>query len=336
MRFGSDIRWLDVALKSVVALLLVALIYLAYTVTAYQLQERRAQPASRAVDNLIEAVRENPDDAELRLLLAEALAASGRLREAVEQFNAALEIHPDHPSALSGLALVAMYQGEWETAEEYWLTVIDQLGGSEYAMLDTRLEVAYYQLGVTYIELGRYEDAVAYLREALRIRRSASDTHYALSVAYGRLGSDSNQRLYLQNAIMFDPIMPEANYDFGLLLLEEGDIAGAAEHFRTSADHAPPGRDEPRDELAKIAAEGSATERLERARSLRPADPEGALAEARIAFALDRGLAEAGRIAAELHEELGNPESALVTWRKVLEIDPNDETASAAVERLRD
>lgn len=335
MRIGTDIRWLDVALKVVVALLIAALAYLAYSMTAFRMEERRAQPASRAVDNLIAAVQEDPDDLSLRLLLAEGLAAAGRLNEAVEQYNAALELSPDNPSALSGIALIAMYQQDWETAEEYWLTIIDQLAGEDFSRLDQRLEVAYYQLGVTYIELGRYDDAVAYLREALRITRTAADTHYALSVAYERLGSEVNQKGFLENALMFDPRMPEANYDYGLVLLEEGDVAGAAEHFRTSADNAPD-RSEPRDELDELARERSADDRFARARELETSDPQTALSEARIAFALDRSNVEAARFAASLFEAIGDEEDALEAWRRVLEVAPNDDEAAAAIDRLRE
>ena len=79
----------------------------------------------------------------------------------------------------------------------------------------------------------------------MRIRPDASDTHYILSVAYARLDSPGKSREELNVALAFDPTMPEANYDIGQLLLKEGKIADAAEHFRLSADKAP-GVDKPR------------------------------------------------------------------------------------------
>ena len=78
-------------------------------------------------------------------------------------------------------------------------------------------------------------------------------------------------------------MMPEANYDYGMLLLSKGDIAGAAEHFRTSADAAP-AIDLPPDELKKL---GNSEDRLAAARRLKTSDPAKALVEARIALALD-------------------------------------------------
>jgi len=335
VRFSSDIRWLDTAIKVVLVVLIVALAYLAYTVIAFQTQERRAQPASRAIDNLIAAVEEDPQNLQLRLTLAEAFASDGRLRDAIEQFNAALEIEPDNPNALSGLGLIAMFQGEWDTAEEYWRAAIDELSGGQYSLLDQRLERASYQLGVTLLEQGRHEEAVQYLTEALRMRRTSADTHYMLSYAYRELGSETNQRRYLEEALRFDPRMPEAHYDLGLLLLAEGDTAGAAEHFRQSADNAPASRREPHDELAEIEREADGRERFERARGLANTDIDTALTEARIARALEPEDIEIARFVAELYEDAGDDDAALEAWRNVLDRAPNDRDAADAVDRLK-
>ena len=335
MRPASDIRWIDVAIKAVLVLLVLAGVYLAYTMISFRLEQRSMQPASQAVENLIAAVEEEPQNLGLRLTLAEALAADGRLNESIEQFNAALEIAPDNPNALSGLALIAMYQEDWETAEEYWRVAIEELSGGEYSLLDQRLERALYQLGVTLIERGEYEEAVQYLSEAMRMRRTSADTHYMLAYAYRELGSETNHRRYLENALSFDPRMPEAHYDMGLVLLAEGDIAGAAEHFRESATYAPQSRREPWEQLEEIEREADAEERYERALDLRTTDPDEALVEARIARALDHENEEIARLVAELFEETGDTEAALEAWRRVLELAPNDETAAAQVERLK-
>jgi tetratricopeptide (TPR) repeat protein len=330
-----ETRWVDIAIKVVLATIVIAAVVLAYTVISFQLQERRLQPSSQAVQNLIAAVEEDPQNLGLRLTLAEALAADGRLNESIEQFNAALEIAPDNPNALSGLALIAMYRGEWDTAEEYWRAAIEELSGGDYSMLDQRLERATYQLGVTLIERGEYEEAVQYLTEALRMNRTSADTHYMLAYAYRELGSDTNHRRYLENALQFDPRMPEAHFDLGLVLLAEGDIASAAEHFRESATYAPESRREPWDELERIEDEADAQERYERALELAPADPEEALIEARIARALDSEDVAIAKLVAELHEETGDTDAALEAWRRVLEIAPNNTEAAAEVDRLK-
>jgi tetratricopeptide (TPR) repeat protein len=131
---------------------------------------------------------------------------------------------------------------------------------------------------------------------------------------------------------MFDPLMPEANYDYGLLLLAAGDVAGAAEHFRTSADNAPEGITEPGDELAAL---GSFEERFAAARQLAKTDSAAALVEARVARALDPGSPAAAKLVAKLYQRTGDAGSAEEAWQKVLALWPDEPDAVAALKRLQ-
>ncbi len=332
MRDLRDTRWIDVALKVVVLLAVVAVGYLAYTMLTAQSQERESAATSRVITDLIAAIEENPNDLSLRLTLAETYAAAGQVDDAIEQFGVVLELDEDNPDALTGLGLIAMYEGEWENAEEYWRRVVGEIGTGQYAGLDQRLAVAYHQLGVTLIEREKYREAIKYLHEALSIRRTAADTHYALAVAYRELASVANQRLHLKRALMFDPLMPEANYDYGLLLLADGDVAGAAEHFRTSADNAPEGITKPGDELAKL---GSSEDRFAAARQLAKTDSAAALVEARVARALDPGNLAAAKLVAKLYRRTGDAGSAEEAWQKVLALWPDEPEAVAALKRLQ-
>lgn len=326
-----DNKWLDLAIKAVVVLILLAVVYIAYMLVSYNQANRGGEITSRAIENLREAVEADPQDAGLRITLAEALAASGDLEGSLEQYTLALELDPENPNALAGLALLSMFQEDWTVAEEYWASTIKQLESGQYAGVDQRLEQAYYQMGVTLLQLGRYEDGAEYLRAALRLRRTSADTHYMLAYAYRQLGSELNERTHLEEALLFDPAMPEANYDYGLILLNEGDVAGAAEHFRTSADNAPPDRREPLDQLEEL---GSASERMDEARRLESSDPEAALVEARIARALDPENLETARYVAVLFERTGDQEGAARAWRAVLDLAPADAEALAAIDRL--
>lgn len=330
MKFRLTSRQLDVAVKAVGVLILVALLYLGYTAWDYQRRTQNTTIAARAVANLAEAVRKDPKNPNARILLAQALAGQGRLNEAIEQFQAALKLDEDNPAALEGLGMIALKQQQWATAEGYFRRIIDQLRGGQYAGADLRLERAYYYLGVTLIKRKQYEDAAAYLKEALRIRRDASDTHYALSVAYRELGIADKSKAELETALAFDPLLPEANYDLGRLLVEDGDLAGAAEAFRRAIDGAP-GQPEPLAELQKL---GPFEERLAKATELLATDKKAALVEARIAAALDPKSVDAARVKARLLTELGTAKDAADAWEKVLELAPEDPEAIAALDKL--
>ncbi|MDI6842864.1 MAG: tetratricopeptide repeat protein [Anaerosomatales bacterium] len=330
VKFRLSSRQLDYALKAVAALVVVALLYLAYTAWDYNRRTQSTTIAARAVENLAEAVRKDPRNPNARILLAQALAGQGRLNDAIEQFQAALKLDEDNPAALEGLGMIALKQQQWATAEGYFRRIIDKLRGGQFANADNRLERAYYYLGVTLIKRKQYEDAAGYLKEALRIRRDASDTHYALSVAYRELGIADKSRQELETALAFDPLLPEANYDLGRLLVNDGDLAGAAEAFRRAIDGAP-GQPEPLQELEKL---GPFADRLAKAKSLLATDKKAALVEARIASALDPKNLEAARIKARLLQELGSAKDAADAWEKVLQLAPEDPEATAALNEL--
>ncbi|RPI30595.1 MAG: tetratricopeptide repeat protein [Actinomycetota bacterium] len=219
MRLSLDTRWLDVALKAVLVLVVVAIGYLAYTVLTGQSRDEEMAAASQTIGDLITSIEQNPNDLRLRLELAQAYGAAGQFDDAIEQFEVVLQLDANNPDALTGLGLIAMFEGEWESAEGHWRSVINEIGAGQYAGVDQRLAVAYHQLGATLIERGRYREATEYLLEALRISPHAADSHYALAVAYRELDAVARQRKHLEDALMFDPVMPEANYEYGLLLL---------------------------------------------------------------------------------------------------------------------
>ena len=325
-------RWVDAAVRISAVGVLVAVLVLATVVIVSEYNESRNSLTARAVANLTELVRENPDNPRARVLLADALAADGRYRQAYDQYQAALTLSPDDPTALAGLANLAMVQDDWRTAEGYWLKIIELLSANQMSAADMRLEKAYFYLGTTYMELKEYEDAARALREALRMQRDASDTHFLLGIAYREMGIDTKFRDELETALMFDPLMADANYEYALLLLAEGDEAAAAEHFRLSVDNAPPDRREPFDELAKF---GAYEERLQNAQNLfEQGDADAALAEARIAVALDPTEPEATRLVAILFEEVGESESAIGAWESLMQLEPRNEEATTALERL--
>jgi Flp pilus assembly protein TadD len=328
LRLGD--RWLDWTLRIVGVLVIGALLYLGYTVWQGERQVRQGSLSSRAIENLKEMVRSNPENAEARVLLGDAYRDVGGYNDAIEQYNAALDLKKDHIGALSGLGLTAMATDEWMTASGYWETVIEALRDEPSATSNLALEKAYYYYGVTLIELAEYEDAVNYLKEALRIRRDDADTHYALSVAYGKLDSAANQEASLRNALAFVPSMPEANYDLALILLAKGDEAGAAELFRRSVDGAPY-KTEPAEELAKL---GPFETRWAKVQELLATDPAGALVEARIAIALDPKNVDAARTVARLLQQLGNTEDARTAWARVLELVADDPEALEQIDVL--
>jgi Flp pilus assembly protein TadD len=324
--------WVDYAVRVVAAIVVVLLGYLGYAVWAQRAYNEASSPAARAVANLEAAVRKSPNDPGLRIGLAQALTAADRTDDAIGQYQAALKLDKDNPVALSGLGLLAMEAKQWATAEGYWRKIIEKLDKGDYRDKDTRLESAYYYLGAVQIEEQRYDEAVASLTAALRPRRHASDTHYALSLAYAKLGMPDRAYESLKSALLLDPGMPEANYDMGQILLKRSQIATAAELLRKSVNKAPEShKSKPQGALDAL---GTAGEHVRKAQALRKSDPASATVEARVAVALDPRNVDATRLLAQLYDAGGDTQAALDAYQSLLTLVPGDTTATAAVARL--
>jgi len=324
-------RWLNWGIAAAAVAVLGVLLFLG--VTYYQDAHRAdtESPSARAVSNLRKMVTASPNNAMARVRLAEAMMANGQESEAIEQLGEALKIDKELTPALTDLGLIAMERREWTKAEEYWGTIIGLLKRDSMSGQDQRLSEAYYYLGTTLVELKRNEEAVANLKESVRIKRDSAPVHYMLSVAYQRLGLPEQQKRELDIVVAFDPENAQANYDLGLLLLKAGDKAGAAELFRVAADHAPAGITDPQKQLDAL---GEAAAHLAEARRYKDSDPKKALAEARIAAALDPANPDSVRLIAQLWEKTGDTKRAQNAWDRLLELVPGDKQATDEIKRL--
>lgn len=293
---------------------------------------RTGSPANREIDAYLQALKKKPNDLETRMRLAQALSVAGRDKEAVDQYQQVLKIQKDWVPALSGIGFELMKQKDWKGGEEYFKRVIDLTEGKTPALPGASSgEIAYYYVGIARMEQRDYSGAAGYLKTALRMRKDAADTSYALSVCYSKLGIIDGQREMLLYTLQFDPKMPEANYDYGLLLISDGKPADAAEHFRTSATAAPY-KQEPKDELAKL---GTAPARLGAANKLASTDAKAALVEARVAAALDPKSVDALVLVGKLYEKLKTRTKAAETYEKVLVLDPGNAIATAGLKRVK-
>ncbi len=325
-----NIRPLDAVIAAIAVVVLVLGAYLGYSVWAQGRQIVDSTPAARAVAAVEARVRKNPNDIDARMQLAQALAVAGRDKDAVVQYEAALKISKDFAPAISGIGFLALQRKQFAEGETYFRRVIAILEPKHKSGPDAQLEIAYFYLGTALMEQKEYEEAANYYKKAILLRRDASDTHYALAFTYSKLGSDSKYREELENTLLFDPKMPEANYDYALLLLKDGDKAGAAEHLRTSIAAAP-NVDLPQDALDEL---GPFSDRLAAAKTKAAKDPKAALIEARIAVALEPQNVEALILLGDLAVKTGAKKHAAEMYQRVLVIEPNNASAKAGLEKV--
>ena len=305
--------------------------YLGYAVWANNRELRNSSPSAREIAALSAKVRANPNDFDARMRLAQAFAIAGRDNEAIAQYQVILKVNKNFVPALSGAGFEYLKQKEWKQGEQFFRKVVELTEKDSAGTGSSPLETAYFYLGTALMEQHRYEDAVGYFKAALRLKRDASDSAYALAVSYRELGIMEGYEESLVYTLQFDPNMPEANYDYGVLLLSKNDLASAAEHFRRSADAAPD-VDKPQIELTKL---GPFKDRLAEAKALKTSNPAKALAQARIAFAINPNSIEALTLVAELYEAQKQLDKSAEAYRMLLVIDPGNATATAGLKRVQ-
>lgn len=338
-KVSSDRRSLDLGLNIAIGLLLVGLLALgawfAYTVYVTEQRKELTNAPTRLIAALEDQVRANPNDAILRVRLGEALGAARRFPEAVEQFNAALKIEPEHVGAYLDLGMVSMLTGKEAEAERYFKRVIELTDASQFANVDERRENALYNLGRLKLRQQEYEEAAGYLKAALRIRKDASDTYLSLARALQGLEDYDGAIKQAEFAIAFDPAFAEAHYTLGQLYEAKGDKVNASYHYYQAA-RIEPDAEPPQEALAGFGPSSDWIARAEAALDAKKLDE--ALEAALIARNLDPKNLEAVLIHAKVLERRADYRNALEVYLAGAKLDAKNKAISAgiaAIERTR-
>jgi len=101
-----------------------------------------------------------PDAFEMILRLAHRLQRDGNTTDSDALYNKVLEQYPDHPRALTGLGLSALLRGAFAQAVGYFHRVLAQESANVEAL---------YGMGVCLAQLGKPDQALSSLREAVRL-----------------------------------------------------------------------------------------------------------------------------------------------------------------------
>jgi tetratricopeptide (TPR) repeat protein len=174
------------------------------------------------------------------------LAGLGRHREAVQHYEQALQLEPDFPAisydlgnSLRELGYAAAAAGDRAAAEDFFRQGVaayqDELGKGDHAG-------ASHGLGLCCIELGRYQDAVAYLDQAIDADPDAASYWYdAASYWYdkGRALSDGGRHgdavAAFRRALELRSPYPQALYEMARAEARQGHVGKAVEALEASA-----------------------------------------------------------------------------------------------------
>jgi tetratricopeptide (TPR) repeat protein len=179
--------------------------------------------AERARDEMTEALRLDPQDAEVREALARLYRDSGRIPEALDEVRRALETRPqtDHLHCLMADLLV-------------------ETGDFEGALREARRAVAlrdWYQnhdaLGYVLYRAGRFRESAAAYRRVTELRPDSAWAFQMLGAALHQAGEVNEAEAAYRKAIAADPTAAAGAWtNLGALFYETDRPAAAADAFR--------------------------------------------------------------------------------------------------------
>jgi tetratricopeptide (TPR) repeat protein len=179
--------------------------------------------AERARDEMTEALRLDPRDAEVRDDLARLYMNTGRIPEALEEVRRALETRPqaDHLHRLRANLLV-------------------ETGDFEGALSEARRAVAlrewhqnHYTLGYVLYRAGRFGESAAAFRRVTELRPDNAWAFQNLGAALHQAGQVDEAEAAYRKAIAADPSAASLAWtDLGVLFYETDRVSSAVDAFR--------------------------------------------------------------------------------------------------------
>ncbi|NOZ49781.1 MAG: tetratricopeptide repeat protein [Chloroflexi bacterium] len=167
-------------------------------------------PAEMTVQAAEQAVKENPQDPEMHLNLAQVYYESRMFPKALDQANQVLNVSPEDAGALLIAGLSQVHLEQLTEAIPLLEKFIDLRKDEPTAKADMILQTAYYFVGESYMELGQGANAIPPLESALEITPTDADALYQLALAQQSLGQFETALTYYHKAVRLVPDFTEA------------------------------------------------------------------------------------------------------------------------------
>jgi tetratricopeptide (TPR) repeat protein len=154
--------------------------------------------------------------------LGTVLRRTGRVQEAIEQYEQALRIRPDYAEAHNNLAVALANQGRVQGAIEHYEQALRIR--PEYA-------AAHNNLGGAFANQGKFREAIEQYEQALRIRPDYAEAHANLGNALQRVGRVQDAIGHYERAVQIAPGSAEFQYVLGSALEQAGRRPEAIAHY---------------------------------------------------------------------------------------------------------
>jgi tetratricopeptide (TPR) repeat protein len=175
----------------------------------------------------------DPQNADALLNLASIQRAEGRNVDAELLIKRALQVNPNSIGALSQLAELERDRGNIEEAIRLFEVAME---------IDDSLPFLYQGYGDVLQRAGRFSGAEEAFKMVLQLDPDSFKAHYNLGVTYGNQGRIDEAVTEYESALEIGPNHPEASLahnNLGAIALDRGRIDEAMDHFERAVDQAP-------------------------------------------------------------------------------------------------
>jgi tetratricopeptide (TPR) repeat protein len=154
---------------------------------------------------------------------------AGNFDKAIAHFEKSLEYDPKLTVAYEWIAYIKMQQGDVDGAiAEY-----------EKIVAATHTADAKATLGLAYVNVGRYDDAISVLKSATSMSPDLATAWNNLSLAYFRKGMLDEAETAAAKAVALDPNSGEARSNLASVYIKRGLYDAAWDEFETAKDLTP-------------------------------------------------------------------------------------------------
>jgi tetratricopeptide (TPR) repeat protein len=158
------------------------------------------------------------------------LTLQGRLDEATEHFQKALEICPGYPECYNNLGNVLVKKGQ----------VDDAIGHFQKAIkLNPNHAEFYINLGIQLATRGRTTEAIAQFRRTIELKPDFAEAYYNLGMAFGTLGQLDEAAGQYRKAIQLKPDYANAHGNLANVLVAQGRLDEAITEYQRTLELEP-------------------------------------------------------------------------------------------------
>lgn len=196
-----------------------------------------AREKGPSLQSLQQAAQADPKNPQARYMLGLKYEIAGQPAKALKEYEAALKLKPDYPEVLLRSGELKFMQGNVagginDTKKHLKLKPQSKEGREALGYM-------YGRRGLTQVEQGNYDEAIASLQEALQYNPQDDGAMNNLGVALSQQSRMEEAAQAFQNAALLNPNNTQAQFNLGATFFMAGNKEGALQQYAVLGLSAP-------------------------------------------------------------------------------------------------